>query len=116
MSEDYEKAYFERGMFAAYAWMITKKRGDELSDAVVDRAWDNRDAGMGPAECLPKRPTPTLAVVKHPLDGVVLREVLDYAARLLADEANDMREYRIAIDRFDEAYMWLVAAQQKCAA
>jgi len=54
--DDHEKAYFERGMFAAYAWMMTKKQGELLSDAVVDRAWDNRDAGMGPAECLPRRP------------------------------------------------------------
>ncbi|RYF22575.1 MAG: hypothetical protein EOO77_03850 [Oxalobacteraceae bacterium] len=55
LSLDHEKAYFERGMFAAYAWILTKKRGEELSDAVVDRAWDRRDEGMGPTECLPKR-------------------------------------------------------------
>jgi hypothetical protein len=52
---DYEKAYFERGMFAAYAWMTTRKRGEQLSDAVVEHAWANRDAGMGPTECLPTR-------------------------------------------------------------
>jgi len=62
---DYERAYFERGMFAAYAWMITKKRGDQLSDAVVDHAWEHRDEGMGPTECLPTRPSPSPAIDRN---------------------------------------------------
>lgn len=116
---DYERAYFERGMFAAYAWMVTNRRGSLLSDAVVDHAWDNRDAGMGPTECLPTRAEPKLAAVEHPLDAASLREVFDYAARRLgdaSDQAGQPREYRLAIDRFDEAYMWLVAADQSGAA
>lgn len=111
---DYERAYFERGMFAAYAWIVTRKRGEQLSDAVVDNAWEHRDEGMGPTECLPTRPA--LTAISHPLDGASLREVFDYAARRLADEAADNREYRNATDRFDEAYMWIVAAQEEAAA
>lgn len=115
---DYERAYFERGMFAAYAWMITKRAGTQLSDAVVDHAWENRDAGMGPTECLPTRADPKLAAVDHPLDSASLREVFDYAARRLADareQAGLAREYCLSMDRFDEAYMWLVAAEEKSA-
>jgi len=115
---DYERAYFERGMFAAYAWMVTNRRGSLLSDAVVDHAWDNRDAGMGATECLPTRAEPKLAAVDHPLDNASLREVFDYAARRLADaseQAEQSREYRLSMDRFDEAYMWLVAAEEKSA-
>jgi hypothetical protein len=115
---DYERAYFERGMFAAYAWMVTKRAGAQLSDAVVDHAWDNRDAGMGPTECLPTRAEPKLAAVDHPLDSASLREVFDYAARRLSDaseQAEQPREYRLSVDRFDEAYMWLVAAEEKSA-
>lgn len=114
MSSDYERAYFERGMFAAYAWMMTKGGKQQLSDQVVDHAWDNRDAGMGPTECLPTRPEPILSAVEHPLDGWSLREVFDYAARRLADasvQADQPREYLLSVDRFDEAYMWLVAAE-----
>ncbi|NYD88730.1 hypothetical protein [Sphingomonas melonis] len=108
---DFEKAYFERGMFAAYAWMVTRKRGEQLSDAVVEDAWEHRDEGMGPTECLPTRPV--IAAVGHPLDGATLQEVFDYAARRLADasaDAGEPRELRLAVDRFDEAYMWMVAA------
>jgi len=115
---DYERVYFERGMFAAYAWMITKRAGTQLSDAVVDHAWENRDAGMGPTECLPTRHEPRLAAINHPLDTASLREVFDYAARRLADAselAEQSREYRLSVDRFDEAYMWLVAAEEKSA-
>lgn len=111
---DFEKAYFERGMFAAYAWMLTKGRSQKLSDAVVDHAWENRDAGMGPTECLPMRAEPKLVAIEHSLDGASLREVFDYAARRLAearDQARMSREYCLSVDRFDEAYMWLVAGE-----
>lgn len=108
---DYEKAYFERGMFAAYAWMVTRKRGEQLSDAVVEHAWEHRDEGMGATECLPVRPA--LVALDHPLDSSTLQGVFDYAARRLSDaslETGDPREFCRAIDRFDEAYMWMAAA------
>lgn len=113
---DYERAYFERGMFAAYGWMITKRPEQSLSDAVVDHAWENRDAGMEPGDYLPVRAT--LTAVNHPLDGASLREVFDYAARRLAEarqQAGMAREYCLSMDRFDEAYMWLVAAEEQSA-
>ena len=54
-----------------------------------------------------------LKPLDHPLDGATLQEVFDYAARRLADasvNAGGPREFRLAIDRFDEAYMWMIAA------
>lgn len=54
-----------------------------------------------------------LEPIEHPLDGASVQDVFDYAARRLADaagRAGTPREYRLAIDRFDEAYMWLAAA------
>lgn len=57
-----------------------------------------------------------LKALAHPLDGASLIDVLDYAARRIADardkaEGPSARQWQLAMDRFDEAYMWTVAAQ-----
>lgn len=46
----------------------------------------------------------------HPMAGASLIEVLDYAALRLSQQRTDSREWQLATDRFDEAYMWAVAA------
>ncbi|PCG09692.1 hypothetical protein COA17_07510 [Sphingomonas ginsenosidimutans] len=52
----YERAYFERGFIAAYAWAATKLPSSALSDAVIDHAWDHRDEGIDEEDKLPIEP------------------------------------------------------------
>ncbi|MGW8189559.1 hypothetical protein [Sphingomonas hankookensis] len=42
--EESARTYFERGFMACYAWQYTNA-GAQLSDAVLDRAWDHREEG-----------------------------------------------------------------------
>lgn len=56
---DAAREYFERGFLASYAWHVTNREGEALSDAVLDHAWDNREEGG---------PLPTLATEAQPSD------------------------------------------------
>lgn len=56
--------------------------------------------------------------VAHPMQSASLREVFDYAALRLSqaiDEGMACREFLLATDRFDEAYMWMVAGETRLA-
>ena len=44
VTEEAARAYFERGFMACYAWQYVNKAA-QLSDAVIDHAWDNREEG-----------------------------------------------------------------------
>lgn len=101
------RAYFERGFIACYAWMMVKRDGYVLSDAVLDHAWEHRDEGMTGSDRLEAGPQE----VEHPMASASLVEVLDYAALRLSQERAEGREWQLATDRFDEAYMWAVAAR-----
>lgn len=53
---------------------------------------------------------PAVQAVRHPMADASLVEVLDYAALRLSETRTDAREWQLATDRLDEAYMWVVAA------
>ncbi|KQM65768.1 hypothetical protein ASE75_05930 [Sphingomonas sp. Leaf17] len=103
---DHERAYFERGFFAAYAWMLTTRDKVTLSDAVIEHAWQHRDEGMDGDDILP---LPTQS--PPPADGVRKGDSLATAkARLSIAAVKALNSGRPVIEVLTDDIAVLIAA------